>query len=458
MRNVYVEIDLGELLRYGIPFAIIVGWLSGRLLGVHRGWGRAFVAGMIGWLGGVVVGAWIQGTDDLSEIVATTLFFGVLIAMFASVALDMLLRPKAPRHRRYGWLLHPIAALKRRFAPLGRFREIVRYARRRGLTKLRYTSTSRLATPDFARRLRLTLEDCGGMFVKFGQIASTRTDLLPRGRDHRAGRSCSPRSGRISPDEAAGRRGGRARRPVEEEFATFDWEPLAAASIGQTHRAILKTGERVVVKVQRPGIEDVVRRDAAVLRMAAGIAERRIEGARNFGVRRLADELIGSLQRELDYGAEAANAAEFLADRAEDEGVTAPTDLPRATSTRRVLVMAEIDGTTVADHAAVAACGVAPGVLARRLLRSFLDQVLMDGLYHADPHPGNIFVDADGRCGSSTSAPSATSTRSSSRRCRRWRSASSSATRSCWHGRCSASPAPTTRPTAGPWRATSECS
>ena len=118
------------------------------------------------------------------------------------------------------------------------------------------------------------------MFVKFGQIASTRTDLLPE-----------VLTTELAQLQSAARPGARrrgARRSleqelgatVEEEFASFDFEPLAAASIGQTHRAVLKTGEHVVVKVQRPGIEDIVHRDAAVLRMAAGFVERRVEAAR----------------------------------------------------------------------------------------------------------------------------------------------------------------------------------
>ncbi len=111
-------------------------------------------------------------------------------------------------------------------------------------------------------------------------------------------------------------------RRVEEEFASFDWEPLAAASIGQTHRATLHGGERVVVKVQRPGIEDTVARDAAVLRMVASVLERRVEVARQVGVRGLADELIGSLQRELDYTAEATNAEAFRSRRGEEVGVS----------------------------------------------------------------------------------------------------------------------------------------
>ena len=259
---------------------------------------------------------------------------------------------------------------------------------------MRYTSAAKLATPEFARRLRLTLEDCGGMFVKFGQIASTRTDLLPEVLTTELALLQS--SARPVPaDEVREVIESELGATVEEEFASFDFEPLAAASIGQTHRAVLKTGERVVVKVQRPGIEDIVHRDAAVLRMAAGVLERRVEAARQIGVKRLAGELIASLERELDYGAEAASGEAFLEHLDDDAGIAAP-HVYQALSTRRVLVMEEIDGLTVADHDAVAASPVTTSTLATRLLRSFLDQVLRDGLYHADPHPGNIFVDRRG--------------------------------------------------------------
>ena len=185
------------------------------------------------------------------------------------------------------------------------------------------------------------------------------------------------------------------RATIEEEFASFDFEPLAAASIGQTHRAVLKSGERVVVKVQRPGIEEIVHRDAAVLRLIAGQIERRVEGARQIGVKRLADELISSLVKELNYTTEAVSAAAFLENLANEDGITAPV-VYQALSTRRVLVMEEIDGKTVADTEAIAASPVSARVLASRLLRSFFEQVLRDGLYHGDPHPGNIFVDRQG--------------------------------------------------------------
>ena len=397
--GVIVEISGAGFFLYGIPFAIIVGWLSGRMLGVSRGWVRSFVSGFIGWLFGVIIAALVldrdvRNTGDLREVFFLALFFGAFVSMFVSLVFDIILRPREKRSRKYGPFLHPIATLKRKFAPLGRSRQIIGYARKRGLTKLRSMNTAKMATPEFARRLRLMLEDCGGMFVKFGQIASTRTDLLPEVlTTELAELQSSVRP--VPADEVRLVIESELRATVEEEFASFDFEPLAAASIGQTHRAVLKSGERVVVKVQRPGIEEIVHRDAAVLRLIAGQVDRRVEGARQIGVKRLADELIASLVRELNYTTEAVSAAAFLENIKDESGITAPV-VYQALSTRRVLVMQEIDGTTVADATAVAAAPISPKVLASRLLRSFLDQVLRDGLYHGDPHPGNIFVDREG--------------------------------------------------------------
>jgi len=397
--GVVIELGTGALLLYGVPFIIVVGWFSSRILGVHRGWGRSLIAGFIGWVLGVSIAAVLQdqnirSTGELDHVIILAFLVGLLVSMVVGLILDILLKPRVRKRHRFGPLLHPIATVKRKLAPLGRSRQILGYARKRGLTGLRYASASKLATPEFARRLRLTLEDCGGMFVKFGQIASTRTDLLPEVLTTELALLQS--SARPVPaDEVREVIESELGATVEEEFASFDFEPLAAASIGQTHRAVLKTGERVVVKVQRPGIEDIVHRDAAVLRMAAGFLERRVEGARQIGVKRLAGELISSLERELDYGAEAASGEAFLEHLQEKTGIAAPI-VYQALSTRRVLVMEEIDGVTVADHDAVEASPVQSKTLATRLLQSFLDQVLRDGLYHADPHPGNIFVDRRG--------------------------------------------------------------
>src|SRR6476646_10991117 len=151
--GVTIELGLGLLLVYGIPFIIVVGWFSSRLLGVHRGWGRSLVAGFFGWVGGVGVAAVIENHSfrtgsQLEDVLPLALFFGVLISMFVGLILDVILKPKQGHHRRFRWLIHPIKTAKRRLAPLGRFREILRYARKRGLQH--YDSASKVVTQEFA--------------------------------------------------------------------------------------------------------------------------------------------------------------------------------------------------------------------------------------------------------------------------------------------------------------------
>src|SRR5262249_50319168 len=153
--GIVVKFDTGALLLYGIPFIIVVGWFSSRLLGVHRGWGRSFVAGFAGWVFGVSIAAFIEdrnveNTHQLNHVLLLARFIGVLISMFVGLIIDVILKPRVAKHHRFRCLLHPIATAKRKLAPLGRSREILRYARKRGLTH--YASASKLATPEFARR------------------------------------------------------------------------------------------------------------------------------------------------------------------------------------------------------------------------------------------------------------------------------------------------------------------
>ncbi len=169
---------------------------------------------------------------------------------------------------------------------------------------------------------------------------------------------------------------------------------MAAASIGQTHTAELAGGRRVVVKVRRPDVEVGVARDSAVLRWASRAAVRRSEAARSLGLVALADELVRSVEQELSYVNEAAN-ARALGAVSTGVGRRVP-EVVSALSTEAVLVLDRIDGRPVADAAAVDACGVPRAELADRLLAAFLAQVMTAGVFHADPHPGNILIDASG--------------------------------------------------------------
>ena len=394
--TVNISVDILEFVFLIVPWIAVVGWLSARVLGVHLGRWRAIVVAVLGWIGGLLVTALVLNQDPgVAEGIPATVFFGVVVAMPIAIVLDLVTRSTraAPRRTFRRVALHPMRSARNALAPWGRLREIGRDARKHNLLHVRYRSEQALGSADFAHRLRLMLEDAGGMMVKFGQIASTRTDLLPEPITTELAHLRSDVRP-IPVEDVRGALEDGLGESVDTAFASFDWEPLAAASIGQTHRATLVTGESVVVKVQRPGVPDLVRRDASVMRLVARQLERRVDAARRVGAVGLANELITGIEAELDYTREAA-AGQRFAETLTGDDVQVPVVYPTL-CTPTVLVMAEIRGTGVDDVDAIERCGVARDELARRLLKSFLHQVLHDGLYHADPHPGNVFIDPDG--------------------------------------------------------------
>ena len=380
--------------------SLLMGWLSARILDVRRGHLRSLAAGVIGFVGGLLLLALqVQGSVEIDIesdssaaflLVLAWLGYALIVALVASLVIDAMLRP---RRGRQGFP-RPIRAIKERIAVTRRLTHIARLARSNGLIGRRLTSRSELLSPETARALRLTLEESGGMLVKFGQIASTRDDLLPA----------------VITDELAQLRSSvpglpfaTVRSVVETElgapldsiFTSFDEQPLAAASIGVTHRAVLRDGRRVIVKVQRPGVEESVAIDGRVLIGGARNLERRSAAARRVGVVGLARELVSGITEELDFTREASNNAAMRRARVGDEGVDIP-EIYADMTTRRMLVMDEVVGTSVSDQSAVDSCGVGRSQLAKNLLDSFLSQILTDGVYHADPHPGNVLVDRHG--------------------------------------------------------------
>jgi ubiquinone biosynthesis protein len=380
--------------------SLLMGWLSARILDVRRGRLRSLAAGVIGFVGGLLLLAvQVQGNVEIDIesdssaaflLVLAWLGYALIVALVASLVIDAMLRPRRGRRG----FPRPIRAIKERIAVTRRLTHIARLARSNGLIGRRLASRSELLSPETARALRLTLEESGGMLVKFGQIASTRDDLLPP----------------VITDELAELRSSvpglpfaTVRSVVETElgapldsiFTSFDEQPLAAASIGVTHRAVLRDGRRVIVKVQRPGVDESVAIDGRVLMGGARNLERRSAAARRVGVVGLARELVSGITEELDFTREASNNAAMRRARVGDEGVDIP-EIYGDMTTRRMLVMDEVVGTSVSDQSAVDSCGVGRPQLAKNLLDSFLSQILTDGVYHADPHPGNVLVDQHG--------------------------------------------------------------
>ncbi|MBQ1084659.1 AarF/ABC1/UbiB kinase family protein [Nocardiopsis sp. B62] len=322
---------------------------------------------------------------DQPAYVSLMLFAMAVGAMLAFVGLELLL-PRGTRFR-------PVAMVREArnwFGRLGRYRRILWILARHGLGG--YVLGRREGIDDtsvqrrLARSLVRSMEEAGVVFVKLGQVLATRRDLLPPVFVEELGRLHSEVA-KVPFELVRECVEGELGRPLEEVFAAFDPEPLAAASIAQAHPARLHGGEEVVVKVQRPGIVPVVRRDLDIIRRLARRFDEYTDWGPAIGVLDLADRFAGALLEELDFEVEAANIA-AIADATSASEVRIPR-VYEAYTGRRVLVMERLHGTQVGggDLSAEEAERIA-----RVLLDCLLEQVLMSGIFHADPHPGNILV------------------------------------------------------------------
>jgi ubiquinone biosynthesis protein len=251
-----------------------------------------------------------------------------------------------------------------------------------------------LSRPEHVRR---ALEELGPTFIKLGQIVSTRADLLPAAYQVELAKlqdAAPPLKAGIVTSVMESEFG----RPVDAVFASFDPVPLAAASIGQVHAATLRDGTPVVVKVQRPGVVDQIEQDLQILRTLAANASRRWPVAEEYDVIGLVSEFAHTLRAETDYIQEARHAERFCANFAGDDSVYFPRVFWEET-TNRVLTLERIDGIKVDDIDALEAAGVDRRKVAMNGARMVLKMVFRDRFFHADPHPGNFFVQSGQRIG-----------------------------------------------------------
>ncbi len=242
-------------------------------------------------------------------------------------------------------------------------------------------------------RLRLALQELGPIFVKFGQAVSTRRDLLPPD----IADELAKLQDRVPPFPAALARAAIERtlgRPVEQIFAHFEDEPLAAASIAQVHAARLENGREVVVKIVRPGMRARIERDLEVLFTLAALAQRYWREARRLRPVELVSEYEKTILDELDLMREAANATQLKRNFASSDLLYVPEVFWDFCSTE-VMVMERIHGIPISDMARLRALGTNFERLAENGVRIFFTQVFRHNFFHADMHPGNIFVLAD---------------------------------------------------------------
>jgi len=253
-----------------------------------------------------------------------------------------------------------------------------------------------LAGQSRATRIRLALTELGTTYIKFGQMLSTRPDLVgPEVADELAKlqHGVPPDAPEIARATIATELG----RPVEKIFAEFDPTPIGSASIGQVHRARLPDGRAVVVKVQHPGIESRIGRDLEILQKLAALAEKSAELKRYQPVA-MVQEFSRSLSRELDFGREERNLQQFATNFAADPTVHFP-EVFSELCTSRVLTMELLTGVSLREADRLGEIGVNREELARHGATIWMDMVFRDGFFHADPHPGNLLVLPGGTIG-----------------------------------------------------------
>ena len=240
------------------------------------------------------------------------------------------------------------------------------------------------------RRLRRAMEDLGPTFIKFGQILSTRSDIMPP--DYLEELSyLQDEVPPVSWDEARQVVETELGAPIEDLFAQVDPVPIASASLAQVHVARLVGGQEVVVKIQRPNIEKTVNLDLDIIYDLAQTAQQRISAASRFEVGDLAEEFASALRTEMDFRREAWN-ADRVRKNFEDERHLYVPKIYWDYSTKRMLVMERLKGIKIDNLEALKAAGYSPQRLSRYAADFALKEVLIDGFFHADPHPGNMLI------------------------------------------------------------------
>jgi predicted unusual protein kinase regulating ubiquinone biosynthesis (AarF/ABC1/UbiB family) len=246
-----------------------------------------------------------------------------------------------------------------------------------------------------AQWLADTLIDLGPTFIKIGQALSTRADLLPL-EYVRALVKLQDQVPSFSPDEAIAIIEAELGGPITSFYKDFDREPLAAASLGQVHRATLFNGEEVVVKVQRPGLQRLFDIDFEVLANLVKFAKRRIPSLKNLDLEAIYQEFVTILYREIDYVQEGMNADRFRRNFEDHDYILVPRIYADLT-TRRVLTMEYMPGIKVNDRRSLEAIGINPKDINHIGICAYMKQLLQDGYFQADPHPGNMAVRSDGK-------------------------------------------------------------
>jgi len=243
-----------------------------------------------------------------------------------------------------------------------------------------------------AQRLLQSLLTLGPTFIKLGQLLSTRPDILPPEYVDEFSKlqdrvpPADWEQARVVLEEELG--------PIDQRFSEFDTEPISGASLGQVYYAEVD-GDPVAVKVRRPGVETLVEADLRVIRWTLPIIMRFVDSTRSFSLQTLADEFSKTIREEMDYGREAKMLTEIRGNFEDDERIVIPP-VVETHATERVLTMEYLPGTKINDVEELDRKGIDRTALAETLERAYFQMIVEDGVFHADPHPGNLAVQDDG--------------------------------------------------------------
>ena len=409
--------DLGSLIRF-VVYLTLLGVIGSRLLDVRRPWLVKVAASFFGMLLGIIFTlsvtvqnparvALLLGPDraelfSMPDFVLMLTISALVATMSILLLFELLIRPgNRPSVPSVG-IPRPIRAIRARFARIRRYTQIVRIATRYGLTsffgqpRAPLSANQPINASKIAGNLRAALEEAGGVFIKLGQVLSIRADLI--GPDFAA--ELTGLQDNVSPVPPAlintlfveefG-------KPPDQIFAEFSTQPIAAASIAQAYSARLPSGDPVIVKVQRPAVRALVERDLDILLRLARTVEARTAWGKAFRVVELAERFAVVLREELDFKIEAQNIHAVAAATKSQAKVRIPK-VYSSLSTARVLVLEQFEGVSIREAGSlISTLEIEPIALARELLRFMLYQILFEGTFHADPHPGNVMVLRNGQ-------------------------------------------------------------
>jgi ubiquinone biosynthesis protein len=383
-------------------FSVVAGWTSRRLLETQVGWIRSVVTAAVVFLllspvaywaldqAGVMAGDKLVVYGPLAIVfLALTLGWMFAIVVIALVTLEFLW-PTRP-------FVNPVTVVREAFRRRDRARrygQIIAIASRHGLGM--YRRRRRGGGDDFPTALVAAMNEAGVTFIKIGQVLSARDDLLPPELIS-ALSTLQMESTPIPWGEARAAIEAQLGAPLDSAFAEVDERPLAAASVAQVHAATLRTGERVVIKIQRPSARAQVATDLDIVERLARDAERHTHWARGYGTVALAAEFSRALREELDYRIEAANTEMLRGAVARSAGVT--LRIPRVYeryTTAQMMVQERADGIPFSRVEAASLDPDRARQIADGVLDAVFEQIAVRGVFHADLHPGNLVLGPDG--------------------------------------------------------------